>query len=74
MIKRWLKAPHNLKDLEASNGKYTAEGILAETQKHIARSLDLSQRTFQKFIDTFGLNERPELLGSGHGKPHRAGD
>ncbi|MGZ3721749.1 MAG: type 1 glutamine amidotransferase [Bdellovibrionales bacterium] len=74
MVHRWLKTPQNIKDLHESQGKYTAENIKLETTKHIARSLELSRQTFQKFIDTFGLGERPELLGSGHGKPHRAGD
>jgi GMP synthase (glutamine-hydrolysing) len=74
MIRRWLTMSHNLKELESSKGKFTAEQILTGTGEYLARSLDLSTRTFQKFIDTFGLNERPELLGSGHGKPGRAGD
>lgn len=73
MVKRWLKQPHNRADLASSHGKFTEEKILAETKLHIARSVALSQTTFQKFIDSFGY-EKPELLGSGHGKPHRAGD
>lgn len=74
MIHRWLKAPHNLKELENSQGKFNADDIKAATESHIARSLRLSQQTFQKFIESFGIKDRPEQLGSGHGKPRRAGD
>ena len=69
MIQRWLRVPANQKDLDDSNGKFTAEKIEADTKRHIAHSLALSRETFSKFIEIFGLPERPELLGSGHGKP-----
>jgi GMP synthase (glutamine-hydrolysing) len=68
MITRWLKVPTNIKELESSNGKFTAPSIQAETDKHIAQSIALSKQTFTKFIDLFGLPDRPELIGSGHGK------
>jgi GMP synthase (glutamine-hydrolysing) len=74
MIARWLKSPHNRRDIEESGGKFTAESILHATQENIQRSLEISHRTFQSFIDKFELPERPELLGSGHGKPRKAGD
>jgi GMP synthase (glutamine-hydrolysing) len=69
MIKRWLRIPANKKELESSNGQYTAEAIEADTAKYIAHSVELSQQTFARFIDLFGLPERPERLGSEHGKP-----
>jgi GMP synthase (glutamine-hydrolysing) len=70
MIERWMKIPRNLKELEESNGKFTAEKILADTELHISRSVALSEQTFLAFIEGFGF-ERPELLGSEHGKPGR---
>lgn len=68
MILRWLEHPANQKDIESLQGKISAEQIRAETEKRIQHSIELSQKTFSKFIDLFHLPERPELLGSGHGK------
>lgn len=64
MIKRWLKMPHNLKELESSNGKYSLQTIESETEKYLAHSVDLSTRTFSNFIKMFGLKERRTALGS----------
>ncbi len=68
MIHRWLLVPANVRELEASGGKFTAETIRSETQKNINRSIELSTQTFQTFINMIPMNERPLLLGSGHGK------
>lgn len=64
MIERWMTVPANLKDLEESNGKFSVETILAETESHIAHSLELSAQTFNNFIKLFNLKERPILMGS----------
>ena len=69
MIQRWLKVPANLKELQESSGQLTADQILADTETYISLSLQLSEVTFRRFIKLFNLKERPELVGSGHGKP-----
>lgn len=71
MIQRWLQVPANLQYLLQSDGKWSAEQIAQETEKHLSHSLKLSEQTFSKFIDLFKMKERPELIGSGHGKPHK---
>lgn len=71
MIDRWLQSPMNQEDLQNSQGKFTAERISSETEQYLEHSIDLSQKTFSKFIDLFQLKERPQLLDSGHGKPRR---
>jgi GMP synthase (glutamine-hydrolysing) len=71
MIHRWMKIPPNQHFLQESGGKFSAAAVEAETLKHIGRSLELSRATFGKFIEIFQLPERPELLGSGHGKPRK---
>jgi len=71
MIHRWLNIADNKKMLADSQGLYSADEIIAATEKHIARGLELSQKTFAKFIEIFQLPERPILLGSDHAKPSR---
>ena len=63
MIQRWLQKPENTKDL---NGELTIEKIVADTDRYVANSLNLSNQAFLKFIKIFGLKERAKLLGSGH--------
>lgn len=67
MVLRWLKVPANQRQM-AESGDIKVENIETDTVKYIDHSLALSRETFSKFIDIFGLPERPELLGSGHGK------
>lgn len=64
MIKRWMHRPENTGLIDASRGLLSAEQIEEETRAHITRSLQLSDATFGRFIDLFGLPERPLLLGS----------
>ncbi|MBX3021575.1 MAG: type 1 glutamine amidotransferase [Bdellovibrionales bacterium] len=71
MIHRWLTIPANKKFLTEGGGLFSGEQVVRETEQHMARSLALSQQTFAKFIEIFQLPERPELLGSDHGKPRR---
>jgi GMP synthase (glutamine-hydrolysing) len=73
MIRRWLAREENLKLIADSNGEFSAAKLEADTNACIARSLELSTNTFSKFIEIFNLPERPELLGSGSGKPKKAG-
>lgn len=70
MIQRWMKVPRNLADLAAS-GRYSVEQIGEQTERNIQHSIELSKKTFSKFIDLFGIEEGPELVGSGHGKSRR---
>ena len=72
MIHRWLKIPANLRELEDSGGKFSAQVIAEQIEKHIAHSVKLSRQTFLEFIKSFGDLERPELLGSEHGKPSKS--
>lgn len=65
MILRWLDHPANKKDIEESE-KYSIEQIRSETTEHIDHSMNLSQETFSKFIDLFGLPPRPIRVGSHH--------
>jgi GMP synthase (glutamine-hydrolysing) len=68
MIQRWLKIEQNKKDLLAC-APLTEADILRDTQKHIGRSLKLSQEAFTQFIKLFNLPERKMRLGSEHAKP-----
>jgi GMP synthase (glutamine-hydrolysing) len=73
MILRWIQRPENRKLIEQSHGAVDTGRIEADTDTHIARSLELSRHTFGRFIDIFQLPERPVLLGSSHGKPPKGG-
>lgn len=64
MILRWLNNPRNQQDIESSGGKVSAEQMKADTAKYLQNSLNLSQQTFQKFIDIFEMKERPIILKS----------
>jgi GMP synthase (glutamine-hydrolysing) len=69
MVHRWLRIADNIQMLKDSKGLYSAEEILAGTEAHIARNLELAQNTFAKFIEIFQLPERPLLLGADHANP-----
>lgn len=64
MISRWLNNPRNQQDIESSGGKVSEEQMKADTAKYLQNSLNLSQQTFQKFIDLFEMKERPIILKS----------
>lgn len=65
MIQRWLKIPANREEVDASGGKFSLNVIESDTARFIDHSLKLSTETFSKFVDLFGLPERPPLIGSG---------
>ena len=73
MIHRWLRIAHNRSWIENSAGRINEATLIAETEKHIARSLELGKVTFESFINCFDLPARPLILSSGHGKPTRGG-
>lgn len=64
MIDRFLKDPKNRADLESFGGN--PEEIAAGTERHLARSLELSRATFAACLKLFGANNRPGR--GGHGK------
>lgn len=64
MILRWLDNPRNQEEMFKTHSPFSAETIRTETEKYIAHSTDLSQKTFDKFINLFSLKERPVRLGS----------
>jgi GMP synthase (glutamine-hydrolysing) len=64
MIRRWMQRPENRKLIEGSQGLFCSNRIEEDTKAHIGRSLDLSHQTFRRFMDIFGLPERPVVLGS----------
>lgn len=68
MIHRWLKVPGNIQLLREMQGRTNAETIEKDTERLIGRNVELSERTFARFIEIFQLPERPVLLGSEHGQ------
>ncbi|NCN42033.1 type 1 glutamine amidotransferase [bacterium] len=66
MVQRWLRVPANQSLIERHNDIYSIPQILKETEEKIERSLQLSERCFNSFLDLFGEFKRVELLGSGH--------
>lgn len=64
MIKRWLARDENQKLMKESAGLFTPEKLAADTQACIERSLELSSKTFGKFIELFGEIDRHVILGS----------
>lgn len=64
MISRWLNNPRNQQDIESSGEKVSAEQMKSDTVKYLQNSLNLSQQTFQKFINLFEMKERPIVLKS----------
>jgi GMP synthase (glutamine-hydrolysing) len=67
MIHRWLDNKNNQEEIKNSNDKFSINQIQNETNLHISRSIELSQKTFSNFIDLFALKERSILLGSDEG-------
>ncbi len=72
MIMRWLNRPENRKLIADSKGIFTAEKLETDTNNLISQSVQLGRDTFTKFIEIFKLPERPEVLGSTHGKPPKS--
>jgi GMP synthase (glutamine-hydrolysing) len=63
-ILRWLHRPEQKKLIEELGGEVTHDSLVADTEKYIQRSLELSQLSFGKFIEIFQLPERPIVLRS----------
>lgn len=64
MITRWMKRQENHDIVYNSHGQFTLDEIERDTETHMPRNLELSQWTFKKFIELFGLGERAPVLRS----------
>lgn len=64
MIQRWMNNP-----LSASED---VGRIRTETGLYLQNSIQLSQKTFDRFIDLFAFGERNIILGSDHAKPKKS--
>jgi GMP synthase (glutamine-hydrolysing) len=71
MIQRWLTSEKNYHFINDPQQSFSIEQIKNETQLYLDRSMELSVRTFAKFVELFALKERPLVLGSEHSKPHK---
>ena len=71
MISRWMNVDIVKNMMNTSKSGVSKEMILNDTKSFIHRSVEISRRSFEKFIELFGLEDRPEVLDSGHGKPTR---
>lgn len=69
MISRWLSYEKNLLDIQKSQGFCSVESIKTETPKYIDRSVEISLKTFSRFVNLFDNKERPWALGTDHAKP-----
>ncbi|MEI7510548.1 MAG: type 1 glutamine amidotransferase [Candidatus Peregrinibacteria bacterium] len=72
-ISRCLQNEKNKNEMQEIHGESFEEKIKAHTHQHIARSMDLSQKTFSAFIDLFGF-QKSIILGSDHGGKITTGD
>lgn len=67
MIERFLKVPKNREEVEAFAGKQAIERMEAETDQHLARSVELSRMSFSQFVKLFGVPERAPRARHGRG-------
>jgi GMP synthase (glutamine-hydrolysing) len=68
MIDRFLLVPENRAEVEAFGGREAIAQLAVETGRHLARSVELSRRTFLEFVRLFGLGDRSPLTRSGRGR------
>ena len=64
MIKRWLKVPGHLKELESLKGQIDPQEIKEKTPEYIGRLQSLSLATFGAFLKLFGVEKKVRLLPS----------
>ncbi len=65
LIERWLTVPVHRAEIESLNGAVDPEAIRRETRERMARTTQLADETFRRFIELFG----PARLRPAH--PHR---
>jgi GMP synthase (glutamine-hydrolysing) len=66
LIGRWLHAPVMAREIECLGPQYRPERILADTGRHIARSLTLGRALFGRYLDLFHTRRRRVPLSSRH--------
>lgn len=64
LIARWLNVPVHKAEIESAPGDISADTISHETRVHMKRLRHVSERTFQRFIELFGMNNRNVMLPS----------
>jgi len=64
LIARWLNVPIHRAEIESTRGEISPETIRDETRIHMQRLQHLSERTFRRFIEFFGVNNRNVMLRS----------
>lgn len=70
MIHRWMSYEANLQMINQSNGEFSLEKIITDTNTYIQRSVDLSLQTFSNFVELFPKKEK-FALKSEHGIPQK---
>jgi GMP synthase (glutamine-hydrolysing) len=66
IVDDWLVMPENREIFAASAGRFEPGAIRVDTDRHLARSMALSQETFHRFLEIGGSRGRGIRLGSGH--------
>jgi GMP synthase (glutamine-hydrolysing) len=66
MLDRFLRQPENRAEVEAFGGKDAIARMEGETEKYLARSVELSKQAFRTFLDLFGVAEKKPKHGHGH--------
>ena len=64
LINRWLKTPVHVNELKELSPAISAEQIVADTPRHIERSMELGDRLFGEFIRLFSTRKRRSTLPS----------
>jgi GMP synthase (glutamine-hydrolysing) len=64
-IGHWLEMPENLEIFGNSNGRFVPETILQDTDRHLDRSIHLSEQAFRNFLAIGGAKKPKTRLGSG---------
>jgi len=72
LIERWLHTPVMAREIECLGPGFHPDRIMADTHRHIGRSLDLGRSVFGHYLHTFHTRRRRVALSSRHpGVPGR---
>ena len=64
LIERWLRTPVHMRELAKLEGSIDPQVVIADTTRHIARAMQLSQEFFGEFIERFYSPRRRMVLPS----------
>jgi GMP synthase (glutamine-hydrolysing) len=64
-IGHWIEMPENQEIFAASNGRFEPGTILRDTDRHLPRSIQLSEYAFRNFLKISGAKKPKIKLGSG---------